>query len=440
MSVFHKLVQKETSIAVVGLGYVGLPIAVAFAQKGLNVIGFDTDKKKIGMLQKGIDPTCEVDSNILKHNNLVFTFLENDLSYAEVFIVTVPTPINQDHTPDLSPLVNATTIIGKNMSKGCIVVYESTVYPGCTEYICQPLLEKYSGLTCGIDFKIGYSPERINPGDKLHKLENICKIISACDNDTLAELRNIYGIIVSAGTWSVSNIRTAEAVKVAENSQRDVNIAFVNELAQVFDKMDIDTNEVIDAMNTKWNALGFRPGLVGGHCIGVDPYYFIYQAERLGFHSHIILDGRIINDHMGEYIANQAVRKMVFAGLAPKNSKVVVLGITFKENCRDIRNSKVFDIIEQLRTYGITPNIVDPVANYFDVKREYGIQLLEIDEIINADCIIVAVGHDVFRSMGIQRISKMFRVEKDCPKILVDVKGLFSINDLKRMNINYWRL
>ena len=440
MSVFQKLVQKETAIAVVGLGYVGLPIAVAFAQKGLKVIGFDTDKKTIDMLQNGIDPTFEVDSENLKYSNLVFTLLENDLSSAEMIIVTVPTPINQDHTPDLSPLISASTIIGRNMSKGCIVVYESTVYPGCTEYVCQPLLEKNSGLTCGIDFKIGYSPERINPGDKLHKLENICKIISACDYDTLDELRNIYGLIVSAGTWSVSNIRTAEAVKVSENSQRDVNIAFVNELAQIFDKMDIDTNEVIDAMNTKWNALGFRPGLVGGHCIGVDPYYFVYQAERLGLHSQIILNGRIINDQMGEYIANQAVRKMVLAGLAPKNSKVVVLGITFKENCRDIRNSKVFDIIEKLRTYGITPDVVDPIADDYDVKREYGLQLKEIDEIKNADCIIVAVGHDIFKSMGILQISKMFGVEKEHQKILVDVKGLFSIYDLKRMDINYWRL
>ena len=348
MSLYEKLISKEESLSVVGLGYVGMPLAVAFAAKGLNVIGFDLNEKKINLYKSGIDPTKEVGDEAIRSTTIYFTPDEKDLRKAKFHIVAVPTPVNTDHTPDLTPVIGASQIVGRNLTKGSIVVFESTVYPGCTEDVCIPVLEKESGLKCGVDFKIGYSPERINPGDKVHRLENIHKIVSGMDKESLDEIKNIYDIVIEVGTHPVSNIKTAEAVKVVENSQRDINIAFMNELAMVFDRMNIDTNEVIDGMNTKWNALGFRPGLVGGHCIGVDPYYFTYEAEKLGYHSQIILSGRIVNDNMGKYVADAAIKKMVEAGQAPKNSKVVIMGLTFKENCPDIRNSKVEDIIKRL--------------------------------------------------------------------------------------------
>lgn len=347
MSLYEKLISKEESLSVVGLGYVGMPLAVAFAAKGLNVIGFDLNEKKINLYKSGIDPTKEVGDEAIRSTTIYFTPDEKDLRKAKFHIVAVPTPVNTDHTPDLTPVIGASEIVGRNLTKGSIVVFESTVYPGCTEDVCIPVLEKESGLKCGVDFKIGYSPERINPGDKVHRLENIHKIVSGMDKESLDEIKNIYDIVIEVGTHPVSNIKTAEAVKVVENSQRDINIAFMNELAMVFDRMNIDTNEVIDGMNTKWNALGFRPGLVGGHCIGVDPYYFTYEAEKLGYHSQIILSGRIVNDNMGKYVADAAIKKMVEAGQAPKNSKVVIMGLTFKENCPDIRNSKVEDIIKK---------------------------------------------------------------------------------------------
>lgn len=332
MGLYDKVIAHEEKLSLIGLGYVGMPIAVAFAKKGVDVIGFDLNKEKIKLYKSGIDPTGEVGNDAIKASTVDFTADESRLREARFHIVAVPTPVNTDHTPDLTPVIGASEILGRNLAKGSIVVYESTVYPGCTEDVCIPILERESGLKCGTDFKIGYSPERINPGDKIHRLENIHKIVSGMDRESLEDIKKVYDIVIEVGTHPVSNIRTAEAVKVVENSQRDVNIAFMNELAMVFDRMDIDTNEVVDGMNTKWNALGFRPGLVGGHCIGVDPYYFTYQAEKLGYHSQIILNGRIINDSMGSYVADAAVKNMIAAGQAPKKSKVVILGLTFKEN------------------------------------------------------------------------------------------------------------
>ena len=440
MSIYKKLINKEENLALVGLGYVGMPIAVAFAKKGLNVIGFDLNKEKIELYKSGVDPTKEVGDEVIQSTTLEFTADETRLKEAKFIIVAVPTPVNSDHTPDLTPVIGASEIVGRNLSKGAIVVYESTVYPGCTEDVCIPILEKESGMKCGVDFKIGYSPERINPGDKVHRLENIRKIVSGCDDEALEEIKNVYDIVIEVGTYPVSNMRTAEAVKVVENSQRDINIAFMNELAMVFDRMDIDTNEVVDGMNTKWNALGFRPGLVGGHCIGVDPYYFTYEAEKLGYHSQIILNGRIVNDSMGAYVADQAVKKMIEAGQAPKKSKVVILGLTFKENCPDTRNSKVDDIIKQLETYGIEPTVVDPWASERDAMREYGVHLKKMEEAKDADCVIVAVAHNEFRAMGLDDIKGLFKNGADGEKVLIDVKGLYKVADLNASGMKWWRL
>ncbi len=440
MSIYEQLINKSEALALVGLGYVGMPIAHAFAKKGINVIGFDINKDKIELYKTGIDPTKEVGDDEIKKTKIHFTSEEKDLSKTRFIIVAVPTPVNTDHTPDLTPVVGASEIVGRNLRPNTIVVYESTVYPGCTEDICIPILERQSGLKCGKDFKVGYSPERINPGDKVHRLENIKKIVSGIDEDSLKEIKSIYDIVIEVGTHPVSNIRTAEAVKVVENSQRDINIAFMNELAMVFDRMDIDTNEVVDGMNTKWNALGFRPGLVGGHCIGVDPYYFTYQAEKLGYHSQIILNGRIVNDSMGSYIAEVAIKKMIEANQAPKKSKVVILGLTFKENCPDTRNSKVDDIIKKLNSYGIHPMIVDPWASEIDAEHEYGVKLNKLDEINNADCIIVAVAHNEFKALTIDEIKKMYKNCDECEKVLIDVKGIFNIRELKESGMQWWRL
>ena len=417
-----------------------MPIAVAFARKGLNVLGFDLNKEKIGLYKSGIDPTKEVGDEVIRNTSVDFTADEKSLQYAKFLIVAVPTPVNTDHTPDLTPVIGASEIVGRNLTKGAIVVYESTVYPGCTEDVCIPILEKESGLKCGVDFKIGYSPERINPGDRVHRLENIHKIVSGCDAVSLEEIKNVYNIVIEVGTHSVSNIRTAEAVKVVENSQRDINIAFMNELAMVFDRMDIDTNEVVDGMNTKWNALGFRPGLVGGHCIGVDPYYFTYEAEKLGYHSQIILNGRIVNDSMGAYVADAAVKNMIAAGQAPKKSKVVILGLTFKENCPDTRNSKVNDIIKQLNTYGINPIVVDPWASERDALQEYGITITKLDDVSEADCVIVAVAHNEFKMLNLTEIKKIFKNCADSEGVLIDVKGLYKVDELKASGLKYWRL
>lgn len=437
MSLYEKLINREEKLALVGMGYVGMPIAVAFAKKGLDVVGFDLNKEKINLYKSGIDPTKEVGDEVIKTTTVEFTADENKLREVKFLIVAVPTPVNTDHTPDLTPVIGASEIVGRNLTKGAIVVYESTVYPGCTEDVCIPILEKESGLKCGKDFKIGYSPERINPGDKVHRLENIHKIVSGCDIESLEEIKNVYDIVIEVGTHPVSNMRTAEAVKVVENSQRDINIAFMNELAMVFDRMDIDTNEVVDGMNTKWNALGFRPGLVGGHCIGVDPYYFTYEAEKLGYHSQIILNGRIVNDSMGGYVANSAVKQMIAAGQAPKKSKVVILGLTFKENCPDTRNSKVDDIIKQLNTYGIEPIVVDPWASERDAMHEYGVALTKMEDVSEADCVIVAVAHNEFRALSLEQIKGLFKESSDDKKVLIDVKGLYKIDDLKKSGMRY---
>ena len=440
MSLYEKLVNKEEKMSVVGLGYVGMPLAVAFAAKGINVIGFDLNEKKIELYKSGIDPTKEVGDEAIRTTTIRFTPDENELKKAKFHIVAVPTPVNTDHTPDLTPVIGASEIVGRNLTKGSIVVFESTVYPGCTEDVCIPVLEKASGLKCGEDFKIGYSPERINPGDKVHRLENIRKIVSGMDKESAEEIKNIYDIVIEVGTYPVSNIKTAEAVKVVENSQRDINIAFMNELAMVFDRMNIDTNEVIDGMNTKWNALGFRPGLVGGHCIGVDPYYFTYEAEKLGYHSQIILSGRIVNDNMGKYVADAAVKKMVEAGQAPKNSKVVIMGLTFKENCPDIRNSKVEDIIKRLGEYNINPLVVDPWADKNEALAEYGVQLTDIKDINDADCVIMAVAHKEFKELGLEGVEKLFRDTDNANKVFLDVKGLYTVEDLNASGMKYWRL
>lgn len=440
MSLYDSIIKKEEKVSLVGLGYVGMPIAVAFADKGVDVIGFDLNKAKIELYKTGVDPTNEVGDDAIKNTTVYFTSDEKDLQKAKFHIVAVPTPVNTDHTPDLTPVIGASEIVGRNLTKGSYVVFESTVYPGCTEDVCVPILEKESGLKCGVDFKVGYSPERINPGDKVHRLENITKIVSGCDEEALQTIKAVYDIVIEVGTYPVSNLRTAEAVKVVENSQRDINIAFMNELAMAFDKMDIDTNEVVDGMNTKWNALGFRPGLVGGHCIGVDPYYFTYQAEKLGYHSQIILNGRIVNDSMGKFVADAAIKNMIAVGQAPKNSKVVILGLTFKENCPDTRNSKVDDIIKRFAEYEITPVVVDPWASERDAMHEYGVTLTKLEDVKDADCVIVAVAHNEFRTMSLDEIKKLFKNCDDAEKVLLDVKGLYSIRDLKDSGMKYWRL
>lgn len=435
---YEEIKNGKVKLSLIGLGYVGMPIAVAFAKKGVSVIGYDVNENKIETYKKGIDPTQEVGDDVISSTTVAFTSDETRLKEAKFHIIAVPTPVNIDHTPDLSPVIGASEIVGRNLTKGSIVVYESTVYPGCTEDECIPVLERESGLKCGIDFKVGYSPERINPGDKVHRLENICKIVSGSDAEALEEIKNVYDIVIEVGTHPVSNIRTAEAVKVVENSQRDINIAFMNELAMVFDRMDIDTNEVVDGMNTKWNALGFRPGLVGGHCIGVDPYYFTYEAEKLGYHSQIILNGRIVNDGMGVYVADAAIKKMIEAGQAPKKSKVAIFGLTFKENCPDSRNSKVKDIIKRLNEYGITPIIVDPWANEQDAIREYGVYLTRLEDVEDVDCIIVAVAHEIFREIPLNNIKELYGKDKE--KVLIDVKGMYTIEELQKQGFLYWRL
>ena len=440
MSLYEKLMKNEEKLSLVGLGYVGMPIAVAFAKKGIDVIGYDLNKSKIELYKSGIDPTKEVGNEVIAATTVEFTADEKKLREAKFHIVAVPTPVNTDHTPDLTPVVGASEILGRNLTKGSIVVYESTVYPGCTEDVCIPILEKQSGMKCGVDFKVGYSPERINPGDKVHRLENIHKIVSGMDAESLEEIKNVYDVVIEVGTHAVSNIRTAEAVKVVENSQRDINIAFMNELAMVFDRMDIDTNEVVDGMNTKWNELGFRPGLVGGHCIGVDPYYFTYEAEKLGYHSQIILNGRIVNDSMGKYIADATVKEMIKVGQAPKKSKVVILGLTFKENCPDTRNSKVDDIIKRLNEYGIEPEVVDPWASERDAMREYGVKLTALDKVKDADCVIVAVAHNEFKALGLDEIKKLYKKSADDEKVLIDVKGIYKVSELNASGMTYWRL
>lgn len=440
MKLSERLIAREESLALIGMGYVGMPIAVAFAKKGLRVIGYDHNTGKIASYKAGIDPTREVGAEAVLASQVEFTSDETDLRRAKFLIIAVPTPVNKDHTPRLDPVISASETVGRNLTRGSIVVYESTVYPGVTEDICIPILERESGLKCGVDFKVGYSPERINPGDKVHKLETIRKIVSGSDSECRDEICRVYDLVIEAGTYPVSTIKTAEAVKVAENSQRDINIAFVNELAMVLDRMGIDTNEVIDGMNTKWNALGFRPGLVGGHCIGVDPYYFTYEAEKLGYHSQIILNGRLVNDAMGGFVADAAIKQMILAGKTPESARVVIMGLTFKENCPDARNSKVEDIITRLREYGICPQVVDPWADAADAKREYGLELTPLESVEDVDCIIMSVAHREFSAMGLDRIKGLYRAGEASRNVLIDVKGMFAIDELKASGLRYWRL
>ena len=440
MSLINKLIKKQECIAIVGLGYVGMPLAVAFNKRGLNVIGFDLNQEKIRLYESGVDPTNEVGGDALTSSSISFTSDEEKLKNARFLIIAVPTPVNCDHTPDLSAVETASAIVGRNLAPGSVIVYESTVYPGVTEDVCIPILEKESKLKAGVHFKVGYSPERINPGDRVHTLSNIRKIVSGMDEESLGVIKGVYDLVIDAGTYPVSSIKTAEAVKVVENSQRDINIAFMNELAMVFDRMGIDTNEVVNGMNTKWNALGFRPGLVGGHCIGVDPYYFTYEAEKLGYHSQIILNGRIVNDSMGAFVADSAVKKMIEAGMAPRRSHVIILGLTFKENCPDTRNSKVDDIIRRLLSYGIKPDIVDPWVPPYNGKTDTYYRICDWKEVHDADCVIIAVAHDIFKKAGLDKIKKMYRNGPDYEKVIIDVKGIYDINELKESGMIFWRL
>jgi UDP-N-acetyl-D-galactosamine dehydrogenase len=439
MSLYNALLEKHEKVAVIGLGYVGMPIAVAFAKK-VNVIGFDLNTKKIDLYRAGIDPTNEVGDDEIKNTKVDFTSDETRLREAKFHIIAVPTPINSDKTPDLSPVEGASSIVGRNLTKGSIVVYESTVYPGVTEDVCVPILERESGLKCGVDFKIGYSPERINPGDKVHRLENIIKIVSGMDQESLDEVAKVYELVIEVGVHRAGSIKVAEAAKVVENSQRDINIAFMNELAMVFDRMGIDTKEVIEAMNTKWNALGFTPGLVGGHCIGVDPYYFVYEAEKLGYHSQIILSGRKINDGMGKFVADAIIKKLILANKVVRQAKVVILGITFKENTPDTRNSKVVDIIDGLREYGIEPIVVDPEADADEAKHEYGIDLVDINDIKDVDCLVLAVAHDIFKQMSWDDIDSLYGEFDNNEKILIDVKSILDRSEIEEKGYSYWRL
>lgn len=437
MSIYEQLLSGNAKMSLVGLGYVGMPIAVEFAKRGIQVVGFDLNSAKILMYKSGIDPTKEVGDEVIRNTTVQFTDEEEKLRSAKFHIVAVPTPVNADHTPDLSPIERASRILGRNLTKGSIVVFESTVYPGVTEDVCVPILEKESGLRCGVDFKIGYSPERINPGDKVHRLSTITKIVSGMDEETLEEVANIYRIVVDAGVYRAENIKVAEAAKVIENSQRDINIAFMNELSIIFNKMGIDTQAVLKAAGTKWNFLNFYPGLVGGHCIGVDPYYLTYKAEMMGYHSQIILSGRRINDDMGKYVAENVVKKLIAAEKPVRNAKVAILGFTFKENCPDTRNSKVIDIVNELREYGIEPIITDPVADAEEVKRLYNITFVNINTIKSVDAVILAVSHDEFKRLTMSDINKLYNKGK---KIMVDVKGLLNRKEYEKAGYSYWRL
>lgn len=429
------LLGKE-SISLIGLGYVGMPIAVAFSKK-TKVIGFDLNKEKIQSYKNGIDATKEVGNEAISKCTVFFSSDEVDLKKAKFHIVAVPTPVNDDHTPDLNPIISASKLLGRNLVKDSIIVYESTVYPGVTEDICVPILEKESGLKCGTDFKVGYSPERINPGDKIHRLETIVKIVSGMDAEALETIASVYSIVVDAGVYKAQSIKVAEAAKVIENSQRDINIAFMNELSIIFDKMDIDTLSVLEAAGTKWNFLEFYPGLVGGHCIGIDPYYLTYKAEQLGYHSQIILSGRRINDDMGRYVAENIVKKLIKANKNISKSKVAIFGFTFKENCPDTRNTKVIDIVNELKEYGLEPLIIDPVADSVEAKTLYGVDFVHIDEIANMDAIIIATAHKEFNSITIEQLASMYNIGD---KILVDVKGIKNKVELEDSGFTYWRL
>ena len=436
MSLYKDILSGNEKISVVGLGYVGIPLAVEFARHA-SVIGFDINKEKIKLYEKGIDPTEEIGDEEVKNTTVKFTSNEEDLKDAKFHIIAVPTPINTDCTPNLTPIISASEIVGKYLTPNSIVVYESTVYPGLTEEICIPILEKMSGLTCGKDFKVGYSPERINPGDKVHTLQKTVKIVSGMDSETLDIIAKVYELIIEAGVYKAESIKVAEAAKVIENSQRDINIAFINELSLIFDKLDIDTSFVLKAASTKWNFITFYPGLVGGHCIGVDPYYLTYKAKLAGY-SQVILSGRNINDSMGKYIAEKTIKLLIQAGTQIKNANVAILGITFKENCPDIRNSKIIDIIKELKEFGVNVLISDPLANSEEVLQQYNLTLTDINEISNLDALIIAVSHDFYKLFSFDSLNKFFN--PSITPVLIDVKGLFEKDKAKNLNYLYWRL
>ncbi|WP_428912664.1 nucleotide sugar dehydrogenase [Niallia sp. Krafla_26] len=462
MNLYEAVKNKKEKISVIGLGYVGMPLAVAFAKK-VEVIGFDINKRKIEFYRNGIDVTNEVGNEALKETSVAFTSDEEKLKDCKFHIVAVPTPVNSNKIPDLSPVIGASKTVGRNLTKGSIVVYESTVYPGVTEDICIPILEKESGLKYGQDFKVGYSPERINPGDKVHRLETIVKVVSGMDDESLDIIANTYELIIEAGVHRAESIKVAEAAKVIENSQRDINIAFMNELSMVFNKMGIDTKAVLEAAGTKWNFLNFSPGLVGGHCIGVDPYYFIYKAEELGYHSQIILSGRKINDDMGKYVAENIIKSMIKADKQIKGSRVGIFGLAFKENCPDVRNTKVTDIIDELNDYGVEVMVVDPLVDQKEVFEEYGIKLYSVEELKGLDAVVFAVPHDCFRKMNLEDIRQFYKDEVpnfdlinnevaaalEEPKtikrtssslVLTDIKGIFNKKRAEELGYLYWRL
>lgn len=433
---YEDLLAGKERLSVIGLGYVGMPIAVAFA-KVLAVIGYDNNAEKIEAYQEGRDPTQEIGDAAIQKSTMLFTSDAAELKKARFHIVAVPTPVNDDHTPNLSPVISASEAVGKNLMPGSIVVYESTVYPGVTEEICIPILERASGLMAGKEFKVGYSPERINPGDKKHRLENIVKIVSGMDAQSLDTIARVYALVAKAGIHRAESIKVAEAAKVIENSQRDINIAFMNELSLIFHKMGIDTKEVLHAAGTKWNFLPFYPGLVGGHCIGVDPYYLTHKAEQLGYHSQVILAGRRINDGVGKYIAENTVKLLIHAEKQVKKARVAILGFTFKENCQDTRNTKVFDIVKELREYGIEPTIFDPVADAEEARKFYGIDVKREGQLCRMDALIVAVAHDVFKTYDMEMLNAFYQKGE---KVLVDVKGLFDKEAFKAAGYHYWRL
>ncbi|MBB6631970.1 nucleotide sugar dehydrogenase [Clostridium algidicarnis] len=439
MNLYEKIAKREEKVSLVGLGYVGMPIAVAFAKKA-DVIGFDISKEKVELYKNGIDPTKEVGDEVIRQTTVEFTSEESKLKEAKFHIVAVPTPVNSDHTPNLNPVIGASKTVGRNLTKGSIVVFESTVYPGVTEEICVPILEKESGLKCGVDFKIGYSPERINPGDKVHRLETIVKVVSGMDKECLEDIAKVYELVVKAGVHRAESIKVAEAAKVIENSQRDINIAFMNELSIIFNKMEIDTKAVLEAASTKWNFLNFSPGLVGGHCIGVDPYYLTYKAEQLGYHSQIILSGRRINDDMGRYVVENLIKNLINADVPVKDAKVAILGFTFKENCPDTRNTRVIDIVNELEEYGLTPIIADPQADAKEAKREYDIEFNSIDEVKCMDAVVIAVGHDEFLNLSQEEMDKLFKNGPNSSKVILDIKGILNKSQYEKLGYRYWRL
>lgn len=438
-SLYEKIISKQERIAVIGLGYVGLPLAVSFS-KHVKVVGFDIDSKKINQYKNGIDITKEIGDIELQESKVVFSDNELDLQTCKFHIVSVPTPVNSNKIPDLKPVIGASKTIGRNLKKGSIVVYESTVYPGVTEDICIPILEDESGLKCGIDFKVGYSPERINPGDKINRLENIVKIVSGVDNESLEVIAKTYEIIIEAGVYRAETIKVAEAAKVIENSQRDINIAFMNELAMVFNKMDIDTNAVLNAAATKWNFLNFKPGLVGGHCISIDPYYFLYKAEELGYHSQIILSGRKINDGMGKYVAESIIKKLVKGKKDLNNARVAIFGLAFKEDCPDVRNSKVFEIINELKDYNIDVLIVDPLVDSEEVRVEHSLELTTLHELEEVDAIVMAVPHTEFKVLSLDKLKHYYRSDFKNENILIDVKSVFTRQEAINKGFAYWNL